>query len=216
MININNSKENILEFGEVFTSEKEVNKMLNLVSEETRRIDSRFLEPACGDGNFLIEVLNRKLSVVKEIYHKNQHDFEKYSFIAVANIYGVDIRNENVLKCRKRLSVCFEKFYLSCYKTKYNPTFVEVIKFVLSKNILYGDAITLKVPNSIQPVVFSEWSLAVGNIVTRTEYALNNLLESKSISALPLFSDLGEEQFLPEPLRKYPAVNYMDLSNELI
>ena len=64
--------------------------------------------------------------------------------------------------------------------------------------------------------MFSEWSLAVGNIVTRTEYALNNLLESKSISALPLFSDLGEEQFLPEPLRKYPAVNYMYLSNELI
>ena len=70
VINMNNSKENILEFGEVFTSEKEVNKMLNLVSEETCRIDSRFLEPACGDGNFLIEVLNWKLSVVKEIYYK--------------------------------------------------------------------------------------------------------------------------------------------------
>ena len=105
----NNNKDIIRKFGEVKTQNNEIKNMIGLVNEEINRVDSRFLEPACGDGNFLIEVLNRKLSVVKEIYHKNQHDFEKYSFIAIANIYGVDIRNENVLNCRKRLSVCFEK-----------------------------------------------------------------------------------------------------------
>ena len=57
------SKQRVADHGEVFTDEKEVGAMCDLVIEETQRIDSRFLEPACGDGNFLIEILKRKLNI---------------------------------------------------------------------------------------------------------------------------------------------------------
>ena len=64
------SKQRVADHGEVFTAEREVNAMLDLVKQETERIDSRFLEPACGDGNFLSEILRRKLAVVKRSYGK--------------------------------------------------------------------------------------------------------------------------------------------------
>ena len=89
------SKERISKYGEVFTSKNEVNAMLDMLKHETQRIDSRFFEPACGDGNFLIEIINRKLKIVKECYSKIQLDFEKYTFIATSSIYGVDILEDN-------------------------------------------------------------------------------------------------------------------------
>ena len=62
------------EHGEVYTSNKEVNAMLDLVKQETDRIDSRFFEPACGKGNFLVEVLTRTLAVVANRYGKSQYE----------------------------------------------------------------------------------------------------------------------------------------------
>ena len=83
------SKQRVADHGEVFTNEREVNAMLDMVKQETERIDSRFLEPACGDGNFLAEILRRKLAVVTQRYGKNPRDWEKYAFVAVGSIYGV-------------------------------------------------------------------------------------------------------------------------------
>ena len=83
------SKQRVADHGEVFTAEREVNAMLDLVKQETERIDSRFLEPACGDGNFLAEILRRKLAVVKSRYGKHSDDYERYAVIAVTSIYGV-------------------------------------------------------------------------------------------------------------------------------
>src|SRR5690349_9976848 len=97
------SKERVAEHGEVFTSPREVNAMLDLVKQETERIDSRFLEPACGTGNFLTEVLNRKLQVVEKKYRKSQLEFERNIVSAVSSIYGIDIQEDNVIECRKRL-----------------------------------------------------------------------------------------------------------------
>lgn len=97
------SKQRVEEHGEVFTNEREVNAMLDMVKQETERIDSRFLEPACGDGNFLSEVLRRKLAVVAERYGKSQLEYERYAFVAVSSIYGVDIMADNVEECRERL-----------------------------------------------------------------------------------------------------------------
>ena len=71
------SKQRVADHGEVFTAEREVNAMLDLVKQETERIDSRFLEPACGDGNFLAEILRRKLAVVKARYKNNIADYER-------------------------------------------------------------------------------------------------------------------------------------------
>lgn len=61
----------------MFTNEREVNAMLDMVRQETERIDSRFLEPACGDGNFLSEVLRRKLDVVDSRYRRSLPEWEK-------------------------------------------------------------------------------------------------------------------------------------------
>ena len=105
------SKKRVRDKGEVFTNEREVNAMLDLVKQETERIDSRFLEPACGNGNFLIEILRRKLEVVKSRYKKSQWEYEKNGLIAVMSCYGVDIMPDNVLECQNRLFEYFEKEY---------------------------------------------------------------------------------------------------------
>lgn len=104
-------KQRVADHGEVFTAEREVNAMLDLVKQETERIDSRFLEPACGDGNFLAEILRRKLAVVKSRYGKNPDDYERYAVIAVTSIYGVDILQDNVDDCRSRMFEIFNKEY---------------------------------------------------------------------------------------------------------
>src|SRR5699024_1896005 len=97
------SKKRVSDHGEVYTNEHEVNAMLDLVKQETERIDSRFLEPACGTGNFLIEVLRRKLAVVRRKYGRRQVGFERNAVTAVGSLYGIDILEDNVLLCRRRL-----------------------------------------------------------------------------------------------------------------
>ena len=97
------SRQRVQEHGEVFTNEREVNAMLDMVKQETERIESRFLEPACGNGNFLAEVLRRKLATVSQQYKKNPDDYMRYAFVAVSSLYGVDILEDNAQECRDRL-----------------------------------------------------------------------------------------------------------------
>ncbi len=163
------SKKRVADHGEVFTSEREVNAMLDLVKQETVRIDSRFLEPACGTGNFLVEILRRKLEVVKNRYKKNQLEYERYAVIAVSSIYGIDLLQDNVEKARKRLFTIFDKQYTSFYKTKCRDECRKSIKFILQKNIIRGDALTLKADND-QPIIFSEWSAVNGSFLKRIDF----------------------------------------------
>ena len=114
------SRKRVADHGEVFTSEREVNAMLDLVKQETERIDSRFLEPACGTGNFLAEILNRKLKVVKKRYSNNKLDYEKYAVLAITSIYGVDILEDNVLECRNRMFSIFNDEYTKICKEDAN------------------------------------------------------------------------------------------------
>lgn len=97
------SKKRVADHGEVFTNEREINAMLDLVKHETERIESRFLEPACGNGNFLAEILKRKLEVVESRYGKNPDDYERYSIIAITSIYGVELLEDNTIECRRRM-----------------------------------------------------------------------------------------------------------------
>ena len=108
------TKKRTVDFGEVFTSKKIVNSMIDLIDQGKISIESRFLEPACGDGNFLSEILNIKLTSVENIYKKNQSDFERYSIIAISSIYGIDILEDNVIDCRKRLLDIFRIKYDDC------------------------------------------------------------------------------------------------------
>lgn len=153
------SKQRVIDYGEVFTSEREVKSMLDLVKQETNRIESRFLEPSCGTGNFLIEILRRKLAVVEELYANNQSDYERYAILAVSTIYGVDILEDNVLFCRKRLFDHIDEKHHHLYKIGYPLTVQRTIQFILERNIIWGDFLTMRtVDGEDTPFSFVEWS----------------------------------------------------------
>ena len=176
------SKERIREHGEVFTAEREVKAMCDLVKDETERIDSRFLEPACGDGNFLAEILSRKLEVVKRKYKKSTLDYEKNAVLAISSVYGVDIMQDNVLACRDRLFKLWDKEYKAVCKKDCNDQTREAVKFILTKNIVCGNALTLKCVDengneTDEPIVFSEWAFITGFQMQRQDYTFAHLLE---------------------------------------
>jgi SAM-dependent methyltransferase len=209
------SKKRVTDHGEVFTSEREVNAMLDLVRQETERIDSRFLEPACGTGNFLVETLRRKLLIVESRYKKSQLEFERYAVIAISSIYGVDILEDNVIECRNRLFEIFDKQYTSLYKAKCKVECRISIQYILERNVLRGDALTLKKVENDEPIIFSEWSAVNGSMIKRRDFTLANLLEAEA-SKVPggLFDDFYETDpaFLPKPVREFPLTHFLKLA----
>ncbi|MBI4927223.1 MAG: restriction endonuclease subunit M [Anaerolineae bacterium] len=175
------SKQRVTDHGEVFTAEREVNAMLDLVKQETERIDSRFLEPACGDGNFLAEILRRKLAVVKRKYGKSPSDYEKYAVLAATSIYGVDILQDNVDACRARMFAIWDKEYTAVCKKEVNEDCREAVRFILSRNIVCGNALSLKKVDASgkdinEPIVFSEWAFVTGFNLQRSDYTFDKLL----------------------------------------
>lgn len=175
------SRQRVADHGEVYTAEREVKAMCDLVSDECSRIDSRFLEPACGDGNFLAEILGRKLAAVKKKYKKSVIDYEKNALLAVSSIYGVDILADNVAACRERLFKIWQKEYKSVVKTAYSEDTEKSIRFILSKNIVCGNALTLMCvdENGIDtdtPIIFSEWAFIMGANMQRQDFTFSELL----------------------------------------
>ena len=199
------SKQRVQERGEVFTNEREVKAMCDLVKDETERIESRFLEPACGDGNFLAEIVTRKLAVVSKRYGKSETDWEKYSVLAMSSVYGVDIMQDNAQECRTRLFKMWEKAYKRKCKTILSEDCKNAVRFILSRNVLCGDALTMLDDNG-NPIVFSEWSL-IGSNMKRRDYTLANLLEIQSYSDLPLFEDV-EDVKVPKPVKEFDLIHY--------
>ncbi len=200
------SKQRVRDKGEVFTNEREVNAMLDLVKQETERIDSRFLEPACGNGNFLIEILRRKLEVVKARYKKSQWEYEKNALIAVMSIYGVDIMPDNVNECIGRLLGLFEEYYKSLFKKQVKQVYLEIVRFVLTKNILCGNALTMKTDDET-PIVFVEWSFVKGSMVQRRDFTYEQLITQNDKGTL-----LGD--FIEKPIKTYPLTHYQNLTKE--
>ena len=177
------SKERVRDYGEVFTNEREVKAMCDLVKDETERIDSRFLEPACGDGNFLAEILKRKLAVVKAKYKKSPLDYERNAVLAATSIYGVDIMADNVEACRNRMFEIWNKEYTAVCKKDANDQTRDAVKFIFQKNIVCGNALTLKKVDNDgnelkEPIVFSEWAFITGSNLQRKDYTFDELLNS--------------------------------------
>lgn len=175
------SKERIRNHGEVFTAEREVKAMCDIVKDETDRIDSRFLEPACGDGNFLAEILTRKLAIVRKKYAKSHLDYEKNAVLAASSIYGVDILQDNVLACRERIFGIWDKEYTSVCKHDSNNETREAVKYIFSRNIVCGNALTLMCVDengndTEYPIVFSEWAFITGSQLQRCDYTFADLL----------------------------------------
>ena len=175
------SKERVAERGEVFTAEREVNAMLDLVANECLRPDSRFLEPACGDGNFLAAILRRKLAELRRKYKKSPRDYEKLSIVAIGSLYGVDIMNDNVIACRERLYSIWNEEYTDHCKTEASDETRQAARFIINRNIINGNALTLMCVDAdgndtTAPIVFSEWTLIGATQMQRSDYTMADLL----------------------------------------
>ena len=215
------SRQRVADHGEVFTAEREVNAMLDLVKQETERIDSRFLEPACGNGNFLAPILERKLAVVEANYRKNPYDYEKYAVVAVTSIYGVELLQDNVEECRRRLFELWDQDYTAHCKNEANDECRDSVRFILSRNILCGNALSLKCvdrqgKDTADPIIFSEWSLVTGCLVKRRDFRLDEMLEGQA-EQVSIFSpdwEYDEETgaYIPRPIREFPPVDYRRLA----
>ena len=191
------SKERVSLHGEVFTAEREVNAMLDLVASECLRPDSRFLEPACGDGNFLSAILKRKLTELRRKYKKSPHDYEKMAIVAIGSLYGVDIMNDNAIACRERLFCIWDEEYTAHCGTDASDETREAARFIISRNIINGNALTLMCVDSEgkdtkAPIVFSEWTLIGGTQMQRSDYTMADLLLYSEEGTL--FAALSEEQ----------------------
>ena len=215
--NLTKSRTRIRDHGEVFTPDFIVEDMLNLVKHETERIDSRFLESACGDGNFLIKILERKLKIVEKQYKRNQFDYERNSLIAVSSIYGIELLDDNVEEAQKRLYNLFLKEYKRIYKNKINQLLLENIKYVLSKNIVQGDALTFKDKNG-NSIIFSEWSAINGTQIQRRDFQFGDLAEfnpkQPTLFATREVSDDGKVVYSPQATKEYPVTNFLKLVDQ--
>jgi len=206
------SRQRVSDHGEVYTKPREVNAMIDLVKQETERIDSRFLEPAFGHGNFLTAILERKLDVVEQRYKKSQLEFERYSVLAVGSIYGIDLLEDNIVQARERLLEIFSERYSRLFKAEIKADCIRSIQFILEKNIVVGDALEMTIAKDSEvPIVFSEWSLVNGSSVKRRDFAFEHL--SPGIPMDSLFKDTGEEGFIPKPIREFPLTHFLKIAD---
>lgn len=185
------SKERVFNYAEVFTSEEIVNEMLDLVDNQLVRIDSRFLEPACGTGNFLEPVLRRKMLLVKKKYKKIQSEYEQQALLALGSVYGIDILQDNVCECRKRLLDIWINEYRMIFKKCISDEIIKSAEFIISKNIVWGDALTMQTGEN-EKIIFSEWSIITSGKFQRRDFRYDKLHETGN-----------EEDFSSELLKQY-------------
>lgn len=180
------SKERVADHGEVFTAERKVKAMCDLVAQECDRIESTFLEPACGDGNFLTEILSRKLATVKKRYGSSPYDYERYAILALSSIYGVDIMADNAAHCRERLFAHRDEAYTKACKKDCSDDARAAARYILEHNIVCGNALSLmKVDENQQeaeePIIFPEWSFPLNDRrILRRDFRFDVLLKENS------------------------------------
>ncbi len=202
------TKKRVADHGEVFTNEREVNAMLDLVKDQCERIGATFLEPACGDGNFLIEILNRKLDLVDK-HKRNAYLYSKNLTIAVSSLYGVELLEDNAKACRERLYNKVEKSYPKALKS--SPEYSEVmqtIRFILQKNIVCGNALDYTKANGTA-IVFYEWKFINTTDVKIRCFDFEVVAEQGK--QMSLFSDTNEEVNIPEHNQEFKPIHYLKL-----
>ncbi|MBR5921908.1 MAG: SAM-dependent DNA methyltransferase [Bacteroidales bacterium] len=201
------SRQRVADHGEVFTNPREVNAILDLVRDESFRLDSRFLEPACGDGNFLIEILRRKLSLLQDL--KSPTDWEFQSLIAVGSCYGIDILPDNAEACRTRLETYVLSQHPASERLPVDSPYLLSLRYMLQKNIVCGDALTYRTVEN-KPITFCEWTPIAGSMqFSRRDFQFDFLVtQSHQYS---LFDEQGEAQSFDEPVRTYPPLHYTQL-----
>jgi len=197
--NLVKSKQRVADHGEVFTPQWMVDDMLNLVKDESERIDSRFLEPACGSGNFLKPVLRRKLATVQSRYGRSEFERKHYALFALMCVYGIELLEDNVAECRQNLQQMFEELLDVESGSEWSRAAVAVLR----ANIIQGDALTLQTPAG-GPIIFPEWGYLGTGKYQRRDFRYDSLTQRSLIEG-SLFELLEEhEVFIPtktyEPL----------------
>lgn len=203
------SKKRVADHGEVFTPEWMVDAMLDLVKEESERIDSRFLEPACGSGNFLVKVLQRKLAAVELKFGKSEFEKRQYALLGIMCIYGIELLPDNIIECRANmLEILTDYLRLDDTEDLYVAA-----SYVLSQNIIQGDALSMKAHNG-DPITFAEWAYIGKGKFNRRDFRLDVLTGSSAFSAEgTLFSHLGKHEIFT-PIKTYKPMTIRDLAAE--
>jgi len=203
------SKRRVADHGEVFTPPWLVEAMLDLVKDETERIDSRFLEPACGSGNFLVQILRRKLAAVEFKYGKSNFERRHYALLALMCIYGIELLKDNIAECRANLLEILAE-YLNLDES---DELYRAASYVLSQNLVHGDALKMRTSDD-RPIAFAEWGYLGKGKFQRRDFRLRNLALSSTFSEEgPLFARRGKHEiFTPE--RTYPPMTVGELAAE--
>lgn len=202
------SKQRVADHGEVFTPAWMVDAMLDLVKDETVRIDSRFLEPACGSGNFLVRVLQRKLAAVQVKYGKSDFERRHYALLAVMCIYGIELLDDNIAECRESLlEVLAEYLHMEESDELYRAA-----AYVLSQNVVHGDALAMRTSDG-QPITFAEWGYVGKGKFQRRDFRLDVLTHmSTFMEQNPLLATLGKHEIFT-PVRTYPPMTLSELAS---
>ena len=201
------SKQRVVDHGEVFTPDWVVEAMLDLVKEETERIDSRFLEPACGSGNFLVKVLRRKLTSVELRFGKSDFEKNHYALLGLMCIYGIELLDDNIAECRDNLLEIFAEYL----RLEESDDLYGAATHVLSQNLIHGDALTMRTTLG-QPIMFAEWGYLGKGRFQRRDFRLDVLTQSAAFSQEgTLFAELGRHEIFT-PMRTYPPLTVRELA----
>ena len=201
------SKKRVADHGEVFTPAWMVEAMLDLVKEETERIDSRFLEPACGSGNFIVQILKRKLAAVEVKFGKSDFERQHYALLGLMCIYGIELLADNIAECRANVLDVFAE-YLNIDET---AGLYRAATHVLSENLVHGDALTMRGIDG-QPIHFAEWGYLGKGKFQRRDFRFDVLTGSSAFSAEgSLFADLGKHEIF-SPIKTHPPMTVRDLA----
>jgi hypothetical protein len=201
------SKQRTADHGEVFTPTWMVDAMLDLVKEESARIDSRFLEPACGSGNFLVRVLQRKLAAVELKFGRSDFEKGQYALLGLMCCYGIELLADNIVECRANMLEIFAEYLnLNEEDDLYRAAF-----YVLSQNLVHGDALTMLTDDG-KPITFAEWGYLGKGKFQRRDFSLEALTQRSSYSREgSLFASLGKHEIFT-PIKEYPPMTARELA----
>lgn len=206
--NLIKSKKRVADHGEVFTPPWLVEKMLDLVKGETQRIDARFLEPACGSGNFLVPILQRKLAAVELKFGKSDFERQHYALLGLMCTYGIELLDDNIAECRANMLEVFAD-YLNIDET---DDLYQAASHVLSLNLVHGDAMTMKGLDG-NPIEIVEWGYLGRGKFQRRDFRLDVLTGMSSFGAEgSLFAHLGKHEIFT-PTKTYPPMTVRDLAD---
>lgn len=201
------SRQRVADHGEVFTPPWMVDAMLDLVKGETERIDSRFFEPACGNGNFLVRILQRKLAAVEIKFGKSEFEKQHYALLSLMCAYGIELLADNIAECRANMLEVLAD-YLGLHET--NDRYLAAY-FVLSQNLIQGDALTMRTSDG-QPITFAEWGYLGKGKFQRRDFRLDVLTQASAFAEEgSLFAHLEKHEIFT-PTKTYPPASVSDLA----